>query len=230
MQNLPTAEVYEKEFAYMPWGILVKEIEEYVANNAPKNATILDLLCGPGYLLGKLKAKRPDLKCLGVDLEGEYIAYAKAQYPDIQFELGDAMTWKSTTPYDVVLCTAGVHHLSDDSQPSFIEKCAQLTDKNGFAIIGDPYISDYRSSEDRKLAGAELGYQYLDATIRNGAPDDVLKATVDIITNDVTLVEYKTSIKKMIPHFEKNFGQVELHKTWPDGESEYGDYYFVLRR
>lgn len=38
MQNLPTAEVYEKEFKYMPWGVLIDQLLErvkYIPNFVP---------------------------------------------------------------------------------------------------------------------------------------------------------------------------------------------------
>ncbi len=229
MQNLPSPEVYEKEFKYMPWGILIQEIQSIVLEQAPKDANVLDLLCGPGYLLAQLKKKRSDLRCTGVDLEPDFIAYAKQQYADMTFIVDDAASWKSDQTYDVLLCTAGVHHLPYAQQEPFIQKLSTLVSAEGFAIVADPYIDDYSDELSRKLAGARLGYEYLAATIQNGASEDVIQAAVDVLRNDVLLIEYKNSIKKMKPLFEKYFSHVEMHKTWPQEETEYGDYYFVLR-
>jgi 2-polyprenyl-3-methyl-5-hydroxy-6-metoxy-1,4-benzoquinol methylase len=229
MQNLPTAEIYEKEFKYMPWGILIKEVEGYISKNAPQNGTVLDMLCGPGYLLGKLQKLRSDLSYHGVDLESEFIDHAKKLYPEISFEIADAFKWNSDKQFDVVLCTAGLHHLPYDQQEPFVEKLSKLVKKDGFAIIGDPYIDDYSNEKERKVAGAKLGYEYLVTTIENGGTDDVIDAAIGVLVNDVTLVEWKSSIKKNKPVFEKYFTHVEMHKTWPKEESEYGDYYFILR-
>lgn len=68
------------------------------------------------------------------------------------------------------------------------------------------------------------------ATMDNGAPDDILNATVGILKNDVLGIEFKSSIKKIKPVFEKYFSVVEMNKTWPKETSEYGDYYFLLRK
>jgi 2-polyprenyl-3-methyl-5-hydroxy-6-metoxy-1,4-benzoquinol methylase len=229
MQNLPTASVYEKEFKYMPWGMLISEVREFVSKNAPANGKVLDLLCGPGYLLGKLQEDRKDLQYLGVDLESEYIEYAKNQYPTISFETHDAFTWESAETFDVVLVTAGLHHLPYDQQESFIKKVSELVARDGFAIIGDPYIDDFSNETERKIAGAKLGYEYLAATIRSGGTEDVVDAAIGVLTNDVKLVEWKSSIIKNKPLFEKYFTSVEMHKTWPKEETEYGDYYFILK-
>lgn len=66
--------------------------------------------------------------------------------------------------------------------------------------------------------------------LKTGGTDDVIDAAIGVLTNDVNLVEWKTSINKNKPIFDKYFSNVEMHKTWPKEESEYGDYYFILRR
>ena len=214
----------------MPWGILIREVEKIVWENAPKNGTVLDLLCGPGYLLGQVQTQRPDLHCTGVDLDPAFIQYAQGHYPGMTFAIADAATWESRETYDVVLCTAGVHHLAYEQQEFFIKKLATLMATDGFAIVADPYTEDYSDEQSRKLAGAKLGYEYLAATIQNGATDDVIQAAVGILQNDVLLIEYKSSIQKMKPVFDRHFGTVEMHKTWPLTETTYGDYYFILKK
>lgn len=54
MRELPKSEVYEQEFEFMPWGTLIDKILTTVQNKAPKNGSVLDLMCGPGYLLGEI--------------------------------------------------------------------------------------------------------------------------------------------------------------------------------
>jgi len=212
----------------MPWGILVAEVENFIVKNVPKDGTVLDLLCGTGYLLVELQKKRPDIKFTGVDLESEFIDYARKEYPEIDFQVADAFTWNSDKKFDAILCTGGLHHIQYDKQREFVRKIASLIKDDGFAIVADPYIDDYSNEKERKLAAAKLGYEYLAATIKNGATDDVTKATADLIPNDVFMVEFKTSVNKAKPYFEENFSKVEMRKTWGDGE--YGDYYFILRK
>jgi len=192
MQNLPTAETYAKEVLYMPWGILTKQVIDFVVKNVPENGTVLDLLCGTGNLLGDLQKQRPDISYTGADLEQEFIKYANEQYPGIEFIKADAFKWTSAMKNDAVLVTGGLHHLPYEKQEAFIKK-----DK-GFAIIADPYIDDYSSETERRVAAAKLGYEYLLATMKNGASDDVLLATAGLIGNDVVMVEFKNSIKKVI--------------------------------
>ncbi len=229
MQNLPPAEVYKKEFKFTPWGKLVHEVQHHVTALTPLGGNVLDLLCGPGYLLGKLEEARPDLHYLGVDLDDRYLQHAIDLYPGIFFEHGDAITWQTEEKFDAIICTAGVHHLPDDEQEPFIARLPSLLKKDGFVIIGDPYIGNFNSERERLIAGAELGHAFLVASISMGAPPDVIAAAVGVLSNDVLLVEWKTSIERRRKMLEPYFKHIEMKKTWPDHESEYGDYYFILK-
>lgn len=99
--------------------------------------------------------------------------------------------------------------------------------ENGVAIFADPYIGDYTSETERKTAAAQLGYEYLLATVKNNAPASIIKAAVDILECDVMGLEYKSSMTKMELVFRKAFNEVKIYKTWPNTESEYGDYYVI---
>ena len=230
MKNLPKSEIYEQEFEYMSWGIAVRKVLETIKHNAPKNGNILDLMCGPGYLLGELSKKRNDLLLEGVDISDEFIQHAQNKYPNISFYVGDVLSWQTTKKYDVVACTAGIHHLPYDKQEWFLKSISQLLKPNGFAIFADPYIDDYFNETERKQAAAKLGYEYLATTINNGGSHDVISAAVDVLYNDVMWFEYKTSVKKLEPIFKKLFSEVEINKTWPEKNSWYGDYYVVCKK
>jgi hypothetical protein len=111
----------------------------------------------------------------------------------------------------------------------FIEKISKSLKEDGFCIVADPYTDDYSNENERKLAASKLGYEYITATIKNRADEDIVKATIDILHNDVMGFEFKTSLKKLEPVFHKFFRKVDITKTWPQEDSEYGDYFIVLR-
>lgn len=224
MKGLPDSQIYEQELEYWPYKESWNMVFDYICANAPQNATLLDLMCGPGYLLGKLAAKRPDLKLKGIDIDQRYIPFAQAKYPQIEFELNDIFSLAEKEEYDVVICTGSLHHLSYDKQEQGIAVMADLVKPDGFVLISDCYINDYANETERKLAAAKLGYEYLKGTIENQAPDLVIAPTIEILDNDVFMKEFKTSLKKRTPQFEKHFKSVETRKAWPKLESEYGDY------
>ncbi len=229
MRELPKSEVYEQEFEFMPWGTLINKILATIQNEAPKNGSVLDLMCGPGYLLGEIAKRRSDLTLEGTDISDEFIQHAQRKYPDISFQVADVLSWTPSKKYDVVLCTGGIHHLPYDRQAPFLETIPALLNPNGFAIFADPYVDDFSNELERKQSAAKLGYEYMVATMKNGATDEIVKATVDILYNDVMGFEYKTSLKKLEPVFRRLFSHVEIDKTWPESKSEYGDYIILCK-
>ena len=130
-----------------------------------------------------------------------------------------------------VLCTGGLHHLPYENQPDLLGVISHLLEeRTGFGIIADPCIDDYSTEKERQIAAAKLGYEYLIATLENGAPAEVIKATADLISNDVLGKEFKTSIEKITSLFKGKFSY-SMGKTWPDKEiGGYGDYYFYITR
>ncbi|MDP3881339.1 MAG: class I SAM-dependent methyltransferase [Nanoarchaeota archaeon] len=230
MKPLPPPETYEQELVYWPYRESIKTVVQILCAVAQKSAKVLDLMCGPGYLQGQLLQQRPDLSLHGVDIEQSYVEHGMKKYPQAHFEVGDVLTWKPQRKFDVITCTGALHHLPYERQGELIHNMASWLNPSGTAILSDCYIDDYSNELERKLGAAKLGYEYLAATIRNGAPDEVIEACTDIIANDVLKDEFKTSLGKRLPKVKRHFDHHGITKTWPEHSEEgtYGDYIFVL--
>lgn len=230
----PSPELYERCLKYWPYRESLKTVVEIIANQTPRGVNLVDLMCGTGFLLARIVERRPDLKLHGVDKNEEYIAYAKDQYPTFNFKVGDVLTCKPRQKFDIVTCTGALHHIPYLKQERVIERIARMMKPKGLAIVSDCYLDGGDQNEaDRQIAAARLGYEYLRETIENGAPDEVMDATIDIMRNDIFEKEFKTSFPEKMPIFERNFWDVTLYKTWPGTEVsptiEHGDYIHVLR-
>lgn len=231
MQKLPDAEIYLLEMKFMPWGLLMKKVITMVINKVSHNGMVLDLMCGPGYLLEMIQAKRPDLLLVGVDSDSRYIDFGSKKNKNIQYIKADVLSWKNDFRYDCVLCTAGVHHLPNSVQPQLFVKMASLVKNEGFCICADPCINKYNNETERQLAAAELGYEYLKAVLKNQAPSPIINATLNILRNDVLADgEYKNSLSHLIKMAKKTFQLVGVEKVWPETISEYGDYFLILKK
>jgi len=224
MKKLPESEIYEDGLEYWPYKKSLQGVFDYVCKNAAQNGTFLDIMCGPGYLLGKIAEKRKDLSLLGVDIDKRYIPYGRKKYTGVTFEQGDVLTWHPKSQFDVVVCTGSLHHIEYDKQEEAVKNIASMVKPGGFVIISDCYIDDYSNEIDRKLSASRLGYEYLIETIKNNASDPVVGWTIDILYNDVLKQEFKTSLEKRLPIFDKYFKKIETIKSWPDTKSGYGDY------
>lgn len=228
MKELPPPDVYKDEYKYMPWGDLITKVLETICVQAPMQGKVLDLLCGPGILLNMLSKERSDLQLTGVDIDPRYIEYAHKN-SSLRLFCEDVLSFETEDSFDVIVCTAGIHHLPYDKQEEFIRKASSLVKKGGFCVFADPYIDDYTCEKERRLAAAKLGYEYLVEVIRNNGTKEVLEAAIDVLYNDVLMYEYKTSVRKLKKTLGKYFAMVEVTKTWPKHESEYGDYYLVCQ-
>ena len=62
MKPLPSAEVYEEEMRYIPYRESLRQVENIICAGLPRGGSLLDLMCGPGFLLGRISEGRGDLK------------------------------------------------------------------------------------------------------------------------------------------------------------------------
>lgn len=228
MLEMPSSDIYERELFFMPYRDSINAVLNLSSKLTPSNGKVLDLMCGPGYLLGKLSIERPDLKLKGVDIEEKYIDTCKSKYSNMDFEVRNVLQWNTSNKFDLVLCTGAVHHLPYERQKEFITRIPDFISDKGFAIVSDCYIGNYFNEKERQREAARLGHAYLKATKENGADKEVLDGARRILINDITKKEFKTSIEKRSPIFEKIFNKVFVTKAWPDFNSGYGDYIHVL--
>jgi 2-polyprenyl-3-methyl-5-hydroxy-6-metoxy-1,4-benzoquinol methylase len=227
-ERMPEAEVYEEELKYMPYAASLRKVVELVVSRAPRNGRLVDLMCGTGYLLGEIGKQRRDLSLVGIDIDSRYVDFAREHHPGIDFERGDVLFWQPTRALDIFTCTGALHHVPYEQQEHAVRNMANMIHALGLGIVSDCYIGDYNDELERKLAAAKMGYEYLVETMRNGSPDEVTAVTAEILRNDVMGVEFKTSLALRLPVFKKFFRGVETFKTWPDEQTDYGDYVTAL--
>lgn len=84
---------YEKYFAFIKWCI---------EKNKIKDPQILDLACGTGSLIEKLKKYFP---IQGVDQSEEMLNIAKKKNPDITFFCQDFINLETDKKYNIIICT-----------------------------------------------------------------------------------------------------------------------------
>lgn len=77
--------------------------------------TIADLGCGGGDLAMKIEKQNGNVKVVGIDANPNIIAFARRQYPGIQFETLDVFSNEfKKREYDIITATLFVHHFSDE--------------------------------------------------------------------------------------------------------------------
>jgi trans-aconitate 2-methyltransferase len=82
--------------------------QELVELLAPRPGhRVLDLGCGTGQLAGAIAARGADV--IGIDHSPEMVAQARANFPALRFEEGDARTFSVEQPVDAVFSNAVLH-------------------------------------------------------------------------------------------------------------------------
>lgn len=230
MKELPEAETYEDGLEYWPYRTSLQAVINYISEHALQGGMLLDVMSGPGYLLGKIKEKRPDLILSGVDIDDRYVSHGLKTYPSVRFEKGDVLNWQPREKFDVVVCTGSVHHIPYEQQEKAISSIASMVKPNGLVVISDCYVDDYSDETERKQAAAKLGYEYIRETIANGGSNRVIEWTVDILWNDVLMHEFKPSFEKRLPILKRHFAEIETLKAWPNTTPPgYGDYIHICK-
>jgi len=216
--RMPTAEVYELEYVYSPWGKLLRLACAQVAREAPAGGSVIDYMCGTGYLLNSLHALRPDLHLAGCSLDPfSHVTYAQTRLPDLEIRYQDALDYAPASPPDVVVCTGGLHHLPRSVQARFVTKAASELQPAGLFVVGEELIGAYRSEAERRRRVLEMTTLHFTQLLDRGAPAQILTGACDRLANDLLeRGEYKMSLDDLTgllaPHFA-----ISVESFWPTG-------------
>jgi len=115
-----------------------KYLNEFLDKNLGKKITVLDLACGTGQNITRLKnLKKKVAKYVAVDLTPEMQDKAKEKAGWIknqEFILGDVMEFKTEQKFDLIICTWALSHMLQPER--FLEKYLKHINKGGvFALI-----------------------------------------------------------------------------------------------
>lgn len=111
----------------------------YKANYIPhmpknRNARILVVSCGPGYLVNTLN-KHGYSNVVGIDSDDSKIAHAQAR--DLNCEEAEAFPYlaNTNTPFDVIIPEQELNHLTLDEQIQFLRLCKGALNPAGYVIV-----------------------------------------------------------------------------------------------
>ena len=116
---------------------LFSVVDDYL-KGLPAGASVVDLGCGNGAFLSRLRGR--GWKLSGVDLSTSGIAIARRQWPDIRFEVADAtadLISLGYGTYDAVISTDVIEHVF--LPRLFAANCVRLLKPTGTLVISTPY-------------------------------------------------------------------------------------------
>jgi 2-polyprenyl-3-methyl-5-hydroxy-6-metoxy-1,4-benzoquinol methylase len=144
-----------------------------------RDATIIDVGCGPGSLLGWLAA-RGFTNISGVDMSPGDVRFANEHLGEGTVVLEDAVTHLSARPgaFDVAFMKAVLEHIPKDRALDVLGAVAVGLRPGGFAVIEVPNM-------DWLLAGHE---RYMDMTHEIGFTRESLASLLGLVFDDVAIV------------------------------------------
>jgi trans-aconitate methyltransferase len=187
-------------------------------------------MCGTGHLLNKIAQHRKDLRCFGCSLTPKYINYAKNNYKNIQIDLCDAQKYQPLFKPDIVICTAGLHHLPWNSQSLFLNKIASELTSGKILIVGEELIRPFNDEKERRLSVIEINTAILKYMTGKKAPSNILNTATDVLKADLNSIEYKIDKATLENMLSTNFTIENQIRFWPENEQEFGDYVFICSR
>jgi 1-acyl-sn-glycerol-3-phosphate acyltransferase len=127
----------------LEWYLRIKlRLEDYYSvfhQLVPRNATVLDLGCGYGFLDYVLHFSSPQRKITGVDYDEEKIEVAAKGYlrgDNLAFVHDDIQRY-SISNSDVIIIADALHYMDGESQEELLKKCFDKLNAGGLIIVKD---------------------------------------------------------------------------------------------
>jgi SAM-dependent methyltransferase len=121
------AKLYNEKHAFV-W----EKGKDLLEQLAPRRGErILDLGCGTGHLTAEIASRGAEV--VGVDRSAEMIAEARRQYPDLRFEVADALQLAFDEQFDAVFSNAVLHWIREPDR--VIRGVARALRRNGRYVV-----------------------------------------------------------------------------------------------
>jgi nucleoside-diphosphate-sugar epimerase/2-polyprenyl-3-methyl-5-hydroxy-6-metoxy-1,4-benzoquinol methylase len=101
---------------------------------ADKNSRILDVSCGPGYMVNLLN-QNGYINVTGIDAMPDKVFWAKSKKLNCEAARAFDFLHDNTEPYDVVFCEQEINHLTKNEILDFLQLCRQNLKAGGKLII-----------------------------------------------------------------------------------------------
>jgi len=94
----------------------------------PEGDSFLEIGCGEGYIIGRIKRMKPDARCVGLDNDPIAIKGARICHPSVEFICIDVYDYAPTEKFDTVILPEVIEHLEDPKK--ILAKARQLAKKH----------------------------------------------------------------------------------------------------
>lgn len=119
---------------------------EIIANHIIDDSKVIELGCGPGWLLSRIVTKKPNCKVTGVDFSGRIMTKLKedGRIKAIKADITKESVGEDES-FDYVIASEILEHL--DKPERLVKEMARLLKRGGMAILTTPYENHIPSPE-----------------------------------------------------------------------------------
>lgn len=140
------AEEYQAK--YMRVDAYQASLDAFCLAVGAREATVLELGCGPGNVTQYLLTKRPDFRILGTDLSLRMLELARANNPSATFELLDCRNIRDLrATYDAIVCAFCLPYVSASEMARLVDDAYNALNSGGAMYLstmeGDPSKSAF---------------------------------------------------------------------------------------
>jgi SAM-dependent methyltransferase len=150
---------------------------------------IIDVGCGPGRLTHKIGKLGPEYFTYGLDISESFIKFAKDNKPfgNQGHFLCEDFTNPPSNSFlptgEIILMQGVLHHVHGEDRAKFLQRSFDLLKPGGILIIGDEFVKDYESEEERILNVAKFYLHIIDEA-RKGGLDELAKEEAKNLIDD----------------------------------------------
>lgn len=151
------ATLYQSKFMDVS---LYAETLDFFCDLEGKEASILELACGPGNITKYLLDRNPQLKILGTDLAPNMLALAQNNNPNAVFEILDCRDIALLEQqFDAIMCGFCLPYLSKEETKKLIADVEKILNKNGLLYLST-MEDDYEKSGFKKGSTGDEIFQH----------------------------------------------------------------------
>lgn len=131
------AQTVYRNLAYFTWKRELNRLNE--SRHYPSTAAVVDVGCGPGFLLGCLESWFPSLETIGIDASEQLLQVARTRCPRARLLKGDAANLcLESESADILFALHIVEHLSRPD--SFFLEAMRVLRPGGVLIFATPNL------------------------------------------------------------------------------------------
>ncbi|MGK0364650.1 MAG: SAM-dependent methyltransferase, partial [Saprospiraceae bacterium] len=151
------ADLYQEHFMDLD---LYNDTYDTFCKSVTRNATILEIGCGPGNITKYILDKRPDFELLGIDVAPNMIDLARKNNSEAEFKVMDCRELDTISgKFDAILCGFCLPYLSKEDSTKLIKDSFDLLQNEG-KIYLSVLEGDYEKSGFQSGSTGDKTYFY----------------------------------------------------------------------